>query len=109
MIMAKRFDPLEYNYRLVNNIEEAFNFQRIISKEDCNMADIVEIAFWKKQKIWILFIESINLNQFLPENKQIHESYKISLFAGEIKSAFEYELIMKRIVKDPEILIQLGA
>lgn len=108
MIMAKKFDPLEYNYQIIGDMEEAINFQRIISKKDCSIADIIELAFWKKQKIWVLFIESINLNQFLPEISQIQESYKISLFVGEIKSAFEYELILKRIVKDPEILIQLG-
>lgn len=107
--MAKRFDPLEYNYRLTCDIEEAFNFQRIISNNDLSITDIIELAFWKKQKIWVMFIESLNLNEFLPEASHVKESYKIYLFAGEIKSAFEYELIIKRIVKDPEILIQLGA
>lgn len=107
--MAKKFDPLEYNYQVVADMPEAINYQRTISAKDCSITDIIELAFWKQQNIWVLFIESINLNQFLPASSQIEESYKIPLFVGQFKSAFEYELVMKRIVKDPKIIIQLGA
>ena len=107
--MAKEFNPLEYNYELVSNNNDVCNFQRIIKKEKLAIQDIVEICYWSIPKIWVFYVESINLNQFLKEDFQVTESIKIPLFVGQIKGDFDYQLLTKRMCTDPNILIQLGS
>lgn len=107
--MAKQFDPLEYDYELVSNQNDVCHFQRIIKKKECTIQEIVEMCYWSIPGIWIIYMESINLNQFLPAHSQITESTKIPLFIGQIKGDFDYQLLVKRICTDPEILIQVGA
>lgn len=107
--MAKDFNPLEYNYELVSNNNDVFHFQRIITKEKLAIPDIVEISYWGIPKIWVFYVDSINLNQFLKEDSQVMESIKIPLFIGQIKGDFDYQLLTKRMCTDPNVLIQLGA
>lgn len=104
--MAKQFDPTEYNYELVGENDGTHHFQKIITPS-LQIKDIIELSYWSKQKIWIIFIQAMNMKPFLEKDMCIDEDMKISLFIGEIKSAFEYELIMKRICTDPKLLILL--
>lgn len=106
--MAKEFDPLEYNYELVHKEDGVFHFQKSTIQKDCIITDIIELAYWSKQKTWIIFIECINLKPFFKQAPHYDENFKISLFVGEIKNDFDFQLLMKRICIDPEILIQLG-
>lgn len=107
--MAKEFDPLQYNYELVSNNNGVVHFQRTIKKKEITIQDIVEIYYWSTPRIWLIYIESINLNQFLPQDSQVQESIKIPLFIGQIKGDFDYQLLTKRICTDPQVLIQLGS
>lgn len=109
--MAKDFDPLEYNYELVQESKEdgVFHFQKILLKQDRVLTDIVEMAYWSKQKTWMIFIEAINLKPFYKGSLVYDEDLKVFLFIGEIKNDFDYQLLMKRICLNPEILIQLGS
>lgn len=102
------FDPLAYNYELINQDDGVFHFQKIIVKNDCVFTDIIELAYWSRQKIWVIFVEACNLKQFLPEGLDISEN-KISLFVGELRNDFDYQLITKRMAKDPKLIIQLGS
>lgn len=108
--MAKDFDPIEYNYELADKspTDGVFIFQKIIKKE-CMITDIIEIAYWSRQKSWCIYIMTDNLKQFLPGKKIFEDNRVISLFIGEIKNDFDYQFIMKRIITDPEILIQIGS
>lgn len=105
--MAK-FDPLIYNYELIDKQEGVYHFQKILLKENCVVTDIIELAYWSKQDIWVIYLETINLKQFLPKDTTIEEC-KMPLFIGEIKNDFDYQFQMKRICMDPKILIQMGA
>lgn len=107
--MAKDFDPLEYNYELVSQNNDVFHFQRTLKKKEITIQDIVEIYYWSIPKMWVIYVESINLNQFLPINSQVTESIKIPLFVGQIKGDFDYQLLTKRMCTDPTVLIQLGS
>jgi hypothetical protein len=108
--MAKIFDPLEYNYESISSKDGIHHFQKVISAPP-QVQDIIEISYWSKQKMWIIFMEAMNMKPFIELEKDmvLPEDTKIPLFIGEIKSAFEYELIIKRICTDPKILIQLGS
>lgn len=106
--MAKQFDPVEYNYELVSTSDGTHHFQKSTSKP-LQVQDIIELSYWSKQKTWIIFIEAMNIKPFLGTDIDINQDMKIPLFIGEIKSAFEYELIMKRICTDPKVLLQLGS
>lgn len=105
--MEAKFDPLQYNYELVSKSDGVCHFQKIISKEPL-VKDIIELSYWSKQDTWVIFIEAINLKQFLPPGLEIGES-KIPLFVGDLKKDFDFGFIIKRVAKDPELLIQLGA
>lgn len=107
--MVKQFDPLEYNYELVSNKNDVCHFQRIIKKTECTLPDVVEISYWALPKIWIIYIESINLNQFIKPEYHVIESIKIPLFIGQIKGDFDYQLLIKRMCTDPNVLIQIGS
>lgn len=107
--MAKEFDPLEYNYELVHDQDGIFHFQKATIKKDAIITDIIELAFWSKQNIWIIFIEAINLKPFFKGAPSYDENLKITLFIGEIKNDFDYQLLTKRICTDPKVLIQLGS
>lgn len=106
--MAK-FDPLAFNYELVSEESGIFHFQKIILKEDCVLTDIIELSYWSDQKCWVIFLEMINLKQFLPNHDIPDESHPISLFIGEIRSDFDFRFIMNKIVKDAQIIIKLGS
>lgn len=109
--MAKDFDPLEYNYELVEQYQEegVYHFQKILVKTDRVITDIIELAYWSKQKTWVIFIEARNLKPFFKGAPAYDESLKCPLFVGEIKNDFDYQFQMKRICLDPKILIQLGS
>lgn len=107
--MAKKFDPLEYNYELVSESNDVFHFQKILKNENPPIQDIVEISYWSTPKIWIIYVESLNLNPYLPEESQVTGSIKIPLFIGHIKGDFDYQLLTKRMCTDAEALIQLGS
>lgn len=107
--MAKDFDPLEYNYELVSKNNDVCHFQRSLKRKEITIQDIVEIYYWSIPGIWVIYVESINLNQFLPADSQVTESMKIPLFVGQIKGDFDYQLLTKRICTDPNVLIQLGS
>lgn len=109
--MAKDFDPIEYNYELADKSPEdgVFVFQKIIQKKQCVITDIIEIAYWSKQKYWCVYVMTDNLKQFLKGKTPFEDNRPISLFIGEIKNDFDYQFLMKRIITDPEILIQIGS
>lgn len=106
--MAKKFDPLEYNYELVSENNSVFHFQKVLKKEKLSITDVIEISFWSTLGIWIIYVESLNLNQFLPSHCKVEYSMKIPLFIGQIKGDFDYQLLTKRICMDAETLIQIG-
>lgn len=106
--MAKIFDPLEYDYELVGTQEDVDHFQKVLHSEVCKINDIIEISHLKSKNVWIIFVEVTNFQQIFPDFHPSSESIRIPLFIGEIKRAFEFELLMKRIVKDPLIIMQFG-
>lgn len=106
--MAKQFDPLEYDYEVVGTPEEVEHFQKILHSEVCLINYIIELSYLKSKNIWMIFVEVSNFQQFFPQFNPSYESVRIPLFIGEIKSAFEFELLMKRIIKDPLIIMQFG-
>lgn len=108
--MAKQFDPIEYNYELVHEskADKVFHFQKKITKLKLPFNDIIELSLWSKQNIWLIFVSAQNLKPFLLPDEYVDEDRKIPLFIGEIKNDFDYQFIMKRIITDPKILIQLG-
>lgn len=103
------FDPLEYNYELVSKQDGVYHFQKKITTEKCVFTDIIELNYWSKQKTWIIFIDFLNLKQFMESEMQLDIDSKLTLFVGEIKNDFDFQFLMKRIVIDPQILIQLGS
>ncbi len=105
IVMAKKFDPIEFNYELENTNDGIAHFKRVLKSEDCAITDLIELTYHQKQKQWVIFIELNNLQLYFPEKSFPIECIKIPLFIGAIKSAFEFELIMKRVSKDPELLI----
>ncbi len=107
--MAKEFDPLEYGYELIHQQDGVFHFQKAMIKKDSVITDIIELAYWSRQKIWVIFIEFINLKPFFKDAPSFDESIKLTLFIGEIINDFDFQFQIKRICKDPEILIQLGS
>lgn len=106
--MAKPFDPLEYNYELVNIIDGVVNFQKILSAPKANIPDIIELAYYSDKGIWVFFINLDNITPFVDHNPFEGDNTIISLYIGEIKSSLEFELLMKRITKDPKLILQLG-
>ena len=108
--MAKQFDPLEYNYELVHEskADGVFHFQKKITKQKLQFNDIMELSFWSKQKIWVIFVSSQNLKPYLRPDEYVDEDRKVPLFIGEIINDFDYQFLMKRIIMEPKILIQLG-
>lgn len=109
--MAKDFDPLEYNYELANQspADGVFHFQKKITKLKLQFNDLIELSFWSKQNMWFIFISSPNLKPYLLPDQYVDEDRKIPLFIGEIKNDFDYQFLMKRIITDPKLLIQLGS
>ena len=103
--MAK-FDPTEFNYELVSQLDGICHFQKTIDKKELLITDIFELAFWSKDNTWVIFIETINLKQFLPEILAIENS-KVYLFVGTIKKEFDFRLIMSKISRNPKLLLQL--
>lgn len=103
--MAK-FDPTEFNYELVGERDGIFHFQKSIEKKELLITDIFELAFWSKEDTWVIFIETINLKQFLPQILAI-ENNKVYLFVGTIKNDFDFRFLMARSSKNAKLLLQL--
>ena len=102
--MPRKFDPIEFNYELVNAQDSVFHYQKVLVQPDCIITDIIELAFWSKQNTWIIFIEASNMKQFA-QDMQFDEWDKITLFIGKLNTDFDFEFQMKRICIDPQILI----
>lgn len=100
-----RFNPLDFDYELISD-NEIDHYQKKIKEKSPIV--IYELGYFKKENIWIIFIESTNLNQYLPEEKRISETFKITIYAGKIKSNYDFRFLMNKIVKKPEVIIQLG-
>lgn len=105
--MAK-FDPIEFNYELVGEQDGIVHFQKVIEKNNLRITDIFELAFFSKENAWMIFIETNNLKQFLPEILDI-ENTKVSLFSGELKNDYDFRFIMTKITKNPKLLLQLSS
>lgn len=102
------FFPSDFGYELqAGDHEMALHYQKKINSETPDFIDIIEMAFYKKPKTWVLFIRSENIKQFFTEiefeNGQIY-----SLFIGTILSDFDFRFIMTKICKDPNTIIQVG-
>lgn len=102
-----QFDPLEFGYYLFGNVEGFSHYQKEILQEKINMVDIIELVHCIKVDTWAMVIKPHNLKQFLPTLSIFSDD--ITLFIGKIKNDFDFRFIMSKIVKDPKILIQMGA
>lgn len=108
--MGKDFNPAEYNYEVVHESKEdgVFHFQNKIRKLKLQFTDLIELSFWSKQNIWLIFVSSQNLKPYLRPDEYVDEDRKIPLFIGEIKNDFDYQFLMKRIIINPQKLMQIG-
>lgn len=102
-----QFDPLEFGYFLCNNREGFVHYKKEILQEKINMVDVIELVYCTKVDTWAMVIQPDNLKQFSPDFSIFQ--YDITLFIGKIKNDFDFRFIMSKIVKDPKILIQMGA
>ena len=105
-----KFNPLDFGYELVrtDDAEGVFHYQKIQVKKASVMTDVLELAYWNKQNAWVLFIELMNLKQFLPKYNISDEHHRISLFMGRIKSNQDFRFVMNKIIKDPSVIAQMG-
>lgn len=102
-----KFNPLDFEHELVGEQDEIIHYQRKVEKNKPPV--IYELAYYKKEHVWLIFIESTNLNPYLSNQQQISETYKIPLYIGKINSYNDFRFIMKRIAKKPELIVKLGS
>ena len=103
-----KFDPADFNYERIREEDGVSHYQKILIKDVSVVTDIVELSYWSKQNIWVIFIEVINLKQFLPAYNIPDDHHHITLFVGRIKSGQDFRFLINRIAKDPKFLSQLG-
>lgn len=105
--MAK-FDPLEFGYYLYSDNNEILNYQKEIVQQDVTMIDVMELVHFTKPDAWAIVIKVDNLKQFIP-NIYMLDANHMTLFMGKIKNDFDFRFLISKIIKDPQILIQMGA
>lgn len=107
-----KFNPIDFKYELVHESKEdgVFHYQKIQLKEASVMTDVLELAYWSKQNTWVLFIEQMNLKQFLPKTYYISDEHHIiNLYVGKIKNNMNFRFLTNNITKDPQVLVQMGS
>lgn len=100
------FNPLDFDYELISNEEGIAHYHKRLYANKPLV--IYELAHYRTENIWLIFIESTNLNQYLPKDKHIAETYKINLYAGKIKNNYDFRFLMNKIVKRPDMIAKLG-
>lgn len=100
------FNPKEFDYKLVSDVDDILHYQKSIT-ENPIFIDIMELAFYKEVNTWSILIRTFNLKQFLPDI-YFDEDECITLFVGQLKSEFDFRMIMSKIVKDPNVIVKMG-
>jgi len=102
-----KFNPDQFDYEKISDEEDVACYQKIIIKKDVVFTDLIELIYWKKANIWMMIIKSENLKRLSPEFRSL-ETEMICLFMGTIKREYDFRFLMKKIVKDPKVIAQMG-
>ncbi len=103
--MELEFSPSAYNYELVGKENGVFRYQKISVQKDSVITDLLELAWWSEPDYWIIYVDPERLHEMFPKHKFPSLSDDpITLYVGEIRCHEDYEFLINRIVKKPEII-----
>lgn len=105
--MAK-FNPLGFNYELVHQYPNVDHYQRKLATENCNLSHLLELTYWIKENIWVIYVDRMNLKPLLKGQYISDESHHINLYVGRIISNQDYRFLINKHTKDPFFIYKLS-